>query len=168
MSSDVKLRVTLTFRERRIEVPIGRYVLGRGSECAIRIKEPQVSRKHLELVVKEHSVSVTDLGTKNGTLVNGRPIRTTVLAHGDYIMLGTLELYVNLIPDSEFFEEADTITLTGTKGVSLLEDDIPACPKCEAVLPEADAAHCPFCGHKLHRRSTSYTAELPLLDPDSR
>jgi hypothetical protein len=165
--SDLKLRFTLSLKDRRLELPEGRYVVGRSSGCTIRINEPQVSREHLVVRVGQAEATVEDLGSKNGTRVNGTPISAPMaLAHGDQVSLGTLELTVSIVPESDFIEE-DTITLRGPGGISLVEEEeIPACPKCEAVLGSDQVNHCPFCGHELRRRAVSYTAELPILDPD--
>jgi predicted RNA-binding Zn-ribbon protein involved in translation (DUF1610 family) len=166
--SKLNLRFTLSLKDRRLELPAGRYVVGRSSSCSIRINEPQVSREHLVIRVEQDQATVEDLGSKNGTRVNGMAISARMaLAHGDHVSLGTLELQVSIVPESDFIEE-DTITLKGPEGVSLVGDDeIPSCPVCEAVLPGGEeTVSCPFCGHELRRRAQSYTAELPLLDPD--
>jgi hypothetical protein len=61
--------------------------LGRGSDTDIRIDDPGVSRHHAEIVLGTE-VTIRDLGSTNGTLVNGRVVSTTVLNDGDRIQLG--------------------------------------------------------------------------------
>ena len=46
-------------------------VIGRGSECSLRLPSSQVSRKHCSVTFKDDVVYVTDLGSSNGTWLNG-------------------------------------------------------------------------------------------------
>jgi murein DD-endopeptidase MepM/ murein hydrolase activator NlpD len=52
----------------------GRYVLGRGQDNEITIKDPNLSRHHLRLEISDGSVTVTDLGSTNGTRIDGRSL----------------------------------------------------------------------------------------------
>ena len=49
-------------------------VIGRGSECNLRVSAPQVSRRHCFLRISEGQVSVTDLESSNGTWLDGQRI----------------------------------------------------------------------------------------------
>jgi pSer/pThr/pTyr-binding forkhead associated (FHA) protein len=51
--------------------------------------EDMVSRKHAKITTDEHSVSIQDLGSTNGTFVNGEKIRAVRLKEGDRILVGT-------------------------------------------------------------------------------
>lgn len=64
-------------------------VIGRGSECELRLEDTGVSRRHAEIRVDGECVTVTDLGSTNGTAVNGKPVDSAVLAEGDRLTLGT-------------------------------------------------------------------------------
>lgn len=50
------------------------FTIGRGEDCAIRLADPEVSRHHAEIFPQDGVWWVRDLGSSNGTLVNGRPI----------------------------------------------------------------------------------------------
>jgi len=52
----------------------GRKLLGRGEECAIVIKDEEISRRHLVLEVAAHAVTVQDLGSTNGSFLDGQAI----------------------------------------------------------------------------------------------
>ena len=71
-------------------VPIGEepVVIGRLPECEIPLADANVSRRHAELRRDGTSVVVEDLGSTNGTRVNGVPVRTQRLASGDLITVG--------------------------------------------------------------------------------
>jgi pSer/pThr/pTyr-binding forkhead associated (FHA) protein len=51
-----------------------------------------VSRRHAQLVTGEDGTAVSDLGSTNGTFVNGAPAGRTPLRDGDRITIGTTEL----------------------------------------------------------------------------
>jgi pSer/pThr/pTyr-binding forkhead associated (FHA) protein len=71
--------------------PSGEYVIGRGDECHIRPNSSWVSRQHCILHVSEESVTLKDLGSTNGTLVNGRRVMgERQLSDGDHVQIGPL------------------------------------------------------------------------------
>jgi hypothetical protein len=69
----------LIWRGESIEVPPGESVIGRDRECAAHIDADSVSRRHARLKVTGREVSIEDLGSKNGTWVDGERIHSTVL-----------------------------------------------------------------------------------------
>jgi hypothetical protein len=72
----------------RHELSTGRNVIGRGTEADIRLPDTGVSRKHVDVVLEGATATVEDLGSTNGTLVNGRRISRQSLADGDVIRIG--------------------------------------------------------------------------------
>ncbi|MHB8328902.1 MAG: FhaA domain-containing protein [Acidimicrobiales bacterium] len=64
-------------------------VIGRLPECAVVLGDPNVSRRHAEVRRQGSEIVVVDLGSTNGTRVNGAPVRERPLADGDQIMVGT-------------------------------------------------------------------------------
>jgi transcriptional regulator with PAS, ATPase and Fis domain len=62
--------------------------LGRDEGCAAQLSGTDVSRRHAALVRSESEVTIVDLGSRNGTRVNGRVVRTARLARGDVVRLG--------------------------------------------------------------------------------
>ena len=67
------------------------FLIGRGEECQLRPKSDAISRQHCEFTIEGGQVSVKDLGSKNGTLVNGTRIESdTSLNDGDEIQIGKL------------------------------------------------------------------------------
>ncbi|HEX8700055.1 MAG TPA: FHA domain-containing protein, partial [Myxococcaceae bacterium] len=65
------------------------YVVGRSTDNPICIADTSVSRKHIMMRRVGSGWTVSDLGSGNGTLVNGEPISDeTVLANGDVITMG--------------------------------------------------------------------------------
>lgn len=72
----------------RHELSRGRNVIGRGTEADIRLPDTGVSRKHVDVVLEGDVATVEDLGSTNGTLVNGRRVTRQSLADGDVIRIG--------------------------------------------------------------------------------
>src|SRR3954464_7989616 len=64
-------------------------VIGRSSDLDMVLVEDMVSRKHAKSVTDEKGVSIEDLGSTNGTFVNGEKIRKVDLKDGDRILIGT-------------------------------------------------------------------------------
>lgn len=65
--------------------------LGRGTDVDIRIDDPGVSRHHAEITLGT-DVTIRDLGSTNGTLVNGRMVGTQILMDGARVQLGSTTL----------------------------------------------------------------------------
>jgi pSer/pThr/pTyr-binding forkhead associated (FHA) protein len=81
------------------EIPVksAKFVIGRNQDCQIRPQSPLVSRHHCAIVVDAESVTIEDLGSTNGTIVNGEKLAARhELRNGDHIKVGLLELEVRL------------------------------------------------------------------------
>jgi pSer/pThr/pTyr-binding forkhead associated (FHA) protein len=63
----------------------GRLVIGRGSDCDLVLDEPEMSRKHAMIEVTPAGIYLRDMGSSNGTFVNGVQVRDAVLYSGDQI-----------------------------------------------------------------------------------
>ncbi|KQS66875.1 DUF3662 and FHA domain-containing protein [Modestobacter sp. Leaf380] len=66
----------------------GSNVIGRGTEADVRLPDTGVSRKHVDVQLEGGTAAVQDLGSTNGTLVNGRRVGRQPLADGDVIRIG--------------------------------------------------------------------------------
>ena len=77
------------------EIPLhgGENGIGRDPRDTIAIHSPEVSRHHARLTVNGSSITLEDLGSKNGTYIGKRPVTTPVeVAPGDEILIGTIRL----------------------------------------------------------------------------
>ncbi len=66
--------------------------IGRVAECTITVPDPKVSRQHAEVRRDREGFVLVDLGSTNGTLVNGRSVREAHLHDGDRIVIGPATL----------------------------------------------------------------------------
>ena len=133
---NVKLRVvqgrpagkSLLFR-------VGEYYLGRGPECHVRFNSDWVSRQHCLLRVTPEGAFLRDLGSRNGTLLNGSLVQQErPLGDGDQLQIGPVlfEVRVETAPSTSTPEptsSSSSPTLHGDSSAELL-------PKREAPVQE--------------------------------
>lgn len=74
--------------------------VGRSTGAEFIVDAALVSRLHCQLTATEDSLHVKDLGSTNGTFVNGTRVKTAELKHGDTLAVGRLELLVSRSTDS--------------------------------------------------------------------
>ena len=84
----------------RHELTRGTTVVGRGSDCGIRISDNAASRKHLELLWDGSAGLARDLGSTNGSKINGQRFREAALVAGTVITIGQTSLQFQLAPGS--------------------------------------------------------------------
>jgi hypothetical protein len=78
--------------QRTYELTSSVTMLGRGTDCDLRLVDPGVSRHHAELRREDDEVVLVDLGSTNGTFVNGEPVRRVALTDGTRVTLGRTTL----------------------------------------------------------------------------
>ena len=64
-------------------------IIGRSSELDIVLVEDMVSRKHAKITLTGSKITIEDLGSTNGTFVNGEKVKSSRLKEGDRILVGT-------------------------------------------------------------------------------
>jgi hypothetical protein len=77
---------------RSYPLSIGSTVIGRGDQANMRLPDVGISRRHARLDFDGAQVVLTDLGSTNGTMVNGQRVSAVALNPGDMIQLGTTTL----------------------------------------------------------------------------
>lgn len=70
----------------------GSNIIGRGTDSDLQLLDQGVSRRHADVHVADGHATVYDLGSTNGTSVNGHPVRSQPLQHGDVIRVGHTRL----------------------------------------------------------------------------
>ena len=84
--------ITLTLAGRAHPITSRRVVIGRSRECDLRVPDGNASRRHAEVVQEGATYLVVDLGSTNGTELNGRRITREKLTNGDRITIGATDL----------------------------------------------------------------------------
>ena len=81
-------------------VPNKEIVVGRSSDLDMVLVEEMVSRKHARIAYENDAVVIEDLGSTNGTFVNGEKIKRAQLKEGDRVLIGTSILKVIVMDNS--------------------------------------------------------------------
>lgn len=85
---------------RQVPVVNGSLRIGRALDNDLAIADSRVSRYHAQIVREPHGTLVRDLGSTNGTALDGRPIGEERLAHGDRLSLGGYQIEVHIGPST--------------------------------------------------------------------
>jgi hypothetical protein len=91
--------ITIEVREpgramRRIPMTGAPMRIGRAPECELVLKDNRASRRHARLAARDGVLILTDLGSTNGTRVNGHRVTEVVLGAGDRVQIGETSLVV--------------------------------------------------------------------------
>jgi pSer/pThr/pTyr-binding forkhead associated (FHA) protein len=73
-------------------------VIGRSRDCELRIADLNASRRHAEVRREDDAHWIVDLGSMNGTLLNGRRVEKERLEEGDKITLGSTDIVFGRSP----------------------------------------------------------------------
>jgi hypothetical protein len=84
--------VTVTLEGRAHRITSRSFVIGRSRECDLRVGDGNASRRHAEIVQEGATYFVVDLGSTNGTELNGRRVTREKLADGDRITVGATDI----------------------------------------------------------------------------
>jgi hypothetical protein len=128
------VRFRLRFLLQEFNLPEGDTLIGRGLDCHITLHDPLVSRRHARIRVDSVRAVLFDLGSRNGSRVNGvRLIEPRYLADRDRIRIGTQELV---------FAEINDMEPTGARRIT---GSLVYCAGCVRPYPREIGA-CPNCG----------------------
>lgn len=158
-----RYRLRLLLQE--FDLPPGETILGRSPECHVTIDDPLVSREHAKIIVEGDRVICRDLGSRNGSKVNGQLVRGDIaLNDGDRVRIGNQEIV---------FSRVVAPRRPGRPTGSLRH-----CRKCQTPYM-AEAPNCPNCGYgpgseetlsgvapvgNLDRETWSLQLQVELLD----
>ncbi len=73
---------------RRFDLRVGSNIIGRGTDADLQLLDQGISRRHLDIQFDGNIATAYDLGSTNGSTVNGHDISSQVLRHGDVIRVG--------------------------------------------------------------------------------
>lgn len=96
---------------KQVEVSLkhAKTILGRHTDCQVRIPDASVSRQHCEVSMGEGRLMIRDLGSSNGTFVNRRRISSTELAPADLINIGKFIFVARIDGKPELIDSADAL-----------------------------------------------------------
>ena len=110
------------------ELEQGFNTIGRNATNDFRVHDATVSSFHCEIVLSEDSVLVHDLGSTNGTFIDGARIDESPLKSGQILKLGSVELRLDSSPDPAPVEIViPKLTVEEAPSLRLMPDGLPAC-----------------------------------------
>ncbi|MAG56729.1 MAG: hypothetical protein CMJ83_10600 [Planctomycetes bacterium] len=147
----IRVRLDLPDGESHRTFRGGTVVVGRSRKCDLPFPDGRgLSRFHCRLTLKDGECCIEDLGSRNGTLLNGRPVsESVVIGEGDLVEIGMVSFRVESIRDEEPTEEL-----------------VHPCLHC-GHLYSARRELCPRCGTEVKKRGRS-RAIGPLTFPGYR
>jgi DNA-binding winged helix-turn-helix (wHTH) protein len=97
-----RLLYRLVWGDREIALAPGENLIGREEDALIWIDDAQVSRRHARILVGESGAVLEDLGSKNGTYLRGKRIRSAAdLADGDLIAVGPASMVFRVLRQTQ-------------------------------------------------------------------
>jgi FHA domain-containing protein/PilZ domain-containing protein len=179
------VRWYIEFMGDSVELPRGETVIGRDVGCAVRFNDPSVSRRHLKFIRRREECFVEDLGSSNGTLLNGRTLTAPLRIHdGDVVTVGGRILTIRVVSDVVAEELPDTlvprdevhgdqppvtdedvvVARRATNVMKRVTPPAPAnqrCPQCASVVSDTDE-ECATCHYRWGARPRTTTLPSPV------
>ena len=121
-----------------IEIERDLLVIGRKEDCDLRLDHKGVSKLHCVIVKTDGLLVLRDLGSTNGTRVNGQRVRRAALLPNDRLAFGSLHFRVYLGPDDQSNpDHTPPMTPAGLASIRQLErGGSPSAPAQPNVLPD--------------------------------
>lgn len=157
----VRFRLRLNVQE--FELQAGVTVIGRGSNCNLTIEDVLMSRDHAQVRVSDGRVTITDLGSRNGTWVNGSRIEDELELHdGDRLRFGSTEARFGRVVTPRRYV-ATTASIRNCFGCGAPHvARAPNCPRCGTPAGSTNTAM--RRSESQHRRDFWLSLEVELLE----
>lgn len=124
-----------------LELQRGTNVIGRAEGCDFVLEDPAISGRHCEIVADDFSIKVRDLGSSNGTFVEGVQVQEQELKDGQRLALGSVVLRLSVPP---VHIAVPALPPPEEVGPAFLADGSPACLNHREL---AAAWRCAQCEH---------------------
>jgi predicted component of type VI protein secretion system len=133
----MEMAYRLRYQAHDIELQLGEFLIGRSAECQLALDDPLVSRKHAAIRVSKDGVTVEDLGSRNGVLVNGAKIEgQRAIGDDDRVTIGAQEMRVYFVDETTDATSRDQYRRhTQTLGIDAAEVDAHLAASAAATPP---------------------------------
>ncbi|WP_430591841.1 FhaA domain-containing protein [Humidisolicoccus flavus] len=101
VKGEVRWNAVVDIKGNRYALKRGRTVLGRGSESDIVVDDSGASRVHAEILWDGSRAQAKDLGSTNGTLLNGKPLKKALLEPDSIIDIGNTRIVYRVLAESK-------------------------------------------------------------------
>jgi uncharacterized RDD family membrane protein YckC/pSer/pThr/pTyr-binding forkhead associated (FHA) protein len=124
----------LKYEGKEIEIGDGIYILGRSKDCDIKFQNESVSRKHARLAIIKDKIFVEDLGSSNGSFLNGKLIRgETLVKPEDRLHFGKVVVIIKKLEETA---------------------EVQLCPNCKSEV-QANMYFCMQCGTPIKKKEVA-------------
>ena len=130
-------------RHRSFPIHKPQTVIGRREDCDLRIPLGEVSRKHCRLKLDVAGLQISDLGSSNGTYVNGRRVTEEDLDAGDTIRIGSLAFVVQIDgkpPTGEIDAPAEKLSHAGSSELQENSTEVALMPTAQSEAADSSMA----------------------------
>lgn len=100
VSGAVRWAGVLEIGGKRYPLTRSRTIIGRGTDADITVEDSNTSRKHVEILWDGARAQANDLGSTNGSLINGRKLSSAALESGNVIEIGSTRITFHLVPEA--------------------------------------------------------------------
>lgn len=100
LKSEVVWTPVLEIDGKRYPITSSHTVIGRGTEADITVNDPGISRKHVEILWDGKRAQVNDLGSTNGSMLDGTPVRQAALPTDSVISIGRTRILFRVLAQS--------------------------------------------------------------------
>jgi len=141
------------------------HTVGRTQNNSVRLHDTEISRAHAEFIQHGNNYVLRDLGSSNGTFVNGQPASERELVSGDQIQLGkSLLLYTGFVEDSyeDIAGKVDIVPQAAQDDASRIVAALSHSEGSEWLLPEADDSSSPWIARARSNLQIMYRTALAV------
>ncbi|MCA9230097.1 MAG: FHA domain-containing protein [Planctomycetales bacterium] len=139
--------------------------IGRTQNNSVRLHDTEISRVHAELVLHGNNYVLRDLGSSNGTYVNGQPATERELVSGDQIQLGkSLMLYTGFVEESheDLADKVDIVAQAAQNDESRIVAALRHSEGSDWLLPEASDSSSPWIARARSNLQIMYRTALAV------
>jgi len=117
--------LNITHKQQAVDEYILRHetvTVGRGGDNDIQLNDTTISQRHAQFVVSPRGLTIEDLGSTNGTYVNGRRINQHQLKYGDVVMIGQHQMRFESLGHPDEDEQEPTLQMSRNTIEQMLYD----------------------------------------------
>jgi len=116
VKSDVSWTPVLDIAGRRYPITKSHTVIGRGAEADVTVDDTGISRKHVEILWDGKRAQVNDLGSTNGSQLNGEPVTKAALPPDSVISIGRTRIVFRVLAQSASIDQFSDLRVDRPRG----------------------------------------------------
>ena len=150
---------------KRFQLEEDLYTVGRTHDSSIRLHDTEVSRAHAEIIRRGQSYVLRDLGSSNGSFVNGQPAAERELVSGDQLQFGrSLILYTGFVEESleDIDDKVDIVARNDNNDGSRIVASLSHLEGSEWLMPDVKSSSSPWIARARSNLQIMYRTALAV------